>query len=70
VSIVDVFDALVSDRPYKAAWSKEAALEYIAGQKSLQFDARLVDIFQSSFAEFEQVWNGLIDAPADGANRA
>ncbi|PKL23762.1 MAG: hypothetical protein CVV47_13195 [Spirochaetae bacterium HGW-Spirochaetae-3] len=56
VSIVDVFDALVSDRPYKSAWSEEAALEYIVSQRGRQFDADLVDLFRTHIAEFTEIW--------------
>src|SRR5215213_5639586 len=31
-AIVDVWDALISDRPYRPAWKKEEALAYIQGQ--------------------------------------
>lgn len=58
VSIVDVFDALVSERPYKAAWSEEAALAYIVSQRGTQFDASLVDLFQSRIADFTAIWAG------------
>lgn len=56
VSIVDVFDALVSDRPYKPAWTREAALEFIISQGGRQFDPDLVEIFQSHIGEFGQTW--------------
>ncbi|MDB5936047.1 MAG: two-component system response regulator [Massilia sp.] len=45
VAIADVFDALTSVRPYKAAWTVEAAIEFLEQQKGLHFDARLVDLF-------------------------
>jgi response regulator RpfG family c-di-GMP phosphodiesterase len=44
-SICDVFDALVSDRPYKTAWTVAAALEEIRSQRGRQFDPELVDRF-------------------------
>lgn len=44
-AIVDVWDALLSDRPYRKAWSKEKALEYIREQRGSQFDPRVVDAF-------------------------
>lgn len=44
-AIVDVWDALTSDRPYRKAWSKEDALEYIREQKGKHFDPELTDIF-------------------------
>ncbi len=44
-AIVDVWDALTSDRPYRAAWTKEQALGYIREQAGSHFDPDLVDIF-------------------------
>lgn len=55
VSIVDVFDALVSDRPYKQAWTAETALEYIVGQGGRQFDPKLVGLFSSRIEEFARI---------------
>lgn len=52
VSIVDVFDALTSERPYKAAWSYEKALEFIIDQRGGHFDPTLVDLFEENFAQF------------------
>ncbi len=47
-AVVDVFDALTSDRPYSLAWSREAADEYIREQSGKYFDPQVVDIFLSS----------------------
>ncbi len=44
-AIVDVWDALCSDRPYRKAWSKEKALRYIKEQSGKYFDPQIVDIF-------------------------
>jgi len=44
-AIVDVFDALTSDRPYRDAWSKEKTLDYIREQSGTHFDPHLVEIF-------------------------
>jgi PAS domain S-box-containing protein len=49
VALADVFDALTHDRPYKAAWSREAALAEIGVQRGRQFDPRLVDAFLALF---------------------
>jgi len=40
-AIIDVFDALTSDRPYRKAWTKEAALLYIHDQAGKLFDPKL-----------------------------
>lgn len=45
VALADVFDALTSERPYKKAWSTEAALAYLNEQRERHFDTRLVDLF-------------------------
>ena len=44
-AVVDVWDALTSDRPYRAAWSHEQALAYISEQAGKHFDPRVVDVF-------------------------
>ncbi len=44
-AIVDVWDALTSDRPYRPAWSEEKALNYIREQSGKHFDPRVVDLF-------------------------
>jgi putative two-component system response regulator len=44
-AIVDVWDALTSNRPYRAAWSTENALAYIREQSGKHFDPKIVDLF-------------------------
>ncbi len=44
-AVVDVYDALTSDRPYRKAWSKESALDHIKKERGKQFDPQIVDIF-------------------------
>lgn len=44
-TVVDVWDALLSDRPYRKAWSREAALEYMKDQSGRQFDPEIVAKF-------------------------
>jgi HD-GYP domain-containing protein (c-di-GMP phosphodiesterase class II) len=44
-AVVDVWDALTSDRPYRPAWAKEKALEYIKEQSGRQFDPNVVAVF-------------------------
>ncbi len=44
-ALCDVYDALTSERPYKAAWAAEAALAEIAGQAGRQFDPVLTGVF-------------------------
>lgn len=44
-ALVDVFDALTSNRPYRSAWSKTETLEYISSQAGRHFDPALVPEF-------------------------
>lgn len=44
-AIVDVWDALTSDRPYRQAWPDEKAREYIAQQEGALFDPKVVSEF-------------------------
>ena len=44
-AIVDVWDALRSDRPYRASWSAEQTRKHIHEQSNKHFDPRVVDIF-------------------------
>jgi len=43
VALADVFDALTSERPYKAAWSNAEAFRYILEQRGRHFDPACVD---------------------------
>jgi putative two-component system response regulator len=45
VAVADVFDALTSARPYKAAWTPEAAATYIQQQSGVHFDPGCVLTF-------------------------
>ncbi len=44
-AVVDVYDALMSDRPYRPAWSKEKTLQYMLEQSGKHFDPQVVDAF-------------------------
>lgn len=45
VGLVDVFDALTSERAYKKAWSEQEAITYISEQSGRQFDPLVVEAF-------------------------
>jgi putative two-component system response regulator len=45
VAIADVFDALTTARPYKRAWTVEAAIEQVRKDSGRHFDPTLVDLF-------------------------
>lgn len=44
-AVVDVWDALLSDRPYRQAWPEEKVRLYIQEQTGLHFDPKVVDVF-------------------------
>jgi len=44
-SVVDVYDALISDRPYRPGWEREKILAYIKEQSGTQFDSQVVELF-------------------------
>lgn len=54
-SICDVYDALVSTRPYKRPWSKEQAVTYLKENAGTQFDPRLIQVFMSILPEIDAI---------------
>jgi HD-GYP domain-containing protein (c-di-GMP phosphodiesterase class II) len=52
-AVVDVWDTLISDRPYRAALTRSEALGYIASQAGKHFDPDVVSAFLEMMAEEE-----------------
>jgi putative two-component system response regulator len=46
VALADTFDALIDERPYKAPWPVERALDDIRAQRGRHFDPTVVDCFE------------------------
>jgi putative nucleotidyltransferase with HDIG domain len=44
-AVIDVWDALTSDRPYRKAWSMDAALQYVRKNAGKHFDPQVVQVF-------------------------
>lgn len=44
-SVVDVYDSLISNRPYRSAWSHGKSVEYIQAQAGKHFDPKVVEVF-------------------------
>jgi putative nucleotidyltransferase with HDIG domain len=51
LAVVDCFDALTSDRPYRPALSADEAIEWLKSQRGVMYDARVVDAFASIHRE-------------------
>jgi len=55
MAIADVYDALISERPYKKAFSHEQAVEIIASDSGKQFDPKIVEVFLEVKDKFKEV---------------
>jgi len=44
-AVVETFDALISDQPYRQAWSRQDAIHYLKDQRGKKFDPGVVDAF-------------------------
>ncbi len=55
MAIVDVYDALISERPYKSAFSHEKAVEIILNDSGTHFDPALVSVFEKIADDFKEI---------------
>jgi putative two-component system response regulator len=55
MAIADVYDALISERPYKKAFPHEDAVKIIEAGKGTHFDPCLVDVFLMQESEFHRI---------------
>jgi len=58
MAIADVYDALVTERPYKPSYPHEEAVRIIKEESGQYFDPKLVDIFVEVSDEFEKISTG------------
>ncbi|MCK9472494.1 HD domain-containing phosphohydrolase [Sulfurimonas sp.] len=61
VAVVDVFDALLSERPYKRAFTLETALEIIKNDSGTHFNPKVVELFMDSLDEIIAIRTKLQD---------
>ncbi len=50
-AVVDVWDALLSDRPYRKHWPRKKVIKYIRDQAGIHFDPKIAEIFLKMIEE-------------------
>ncbi len=60
-AVCDVFDALTSERAYKAAWPIEDAVQLVNDNAGKQFDPHLVELFNKILPEFLEIKQRYLD---------
>jgi putative two-component system response regulator len=63
VAVSDVFDALLSERPYKKPWSLEAAIAHMNAEAGRHFDPAVIAAFNKVLPAIIQIRNTYIDVP-------
>ena len=67
VAIADVFDALITERPYKRPWPLQQAIDYIAEESGRSFDPALTKLFLQLMPQVREIGRDYADSlPADG----
>ena len=61
--MADVFDALSTSRPYKAAYPREKCFKILEEGRGTQFDPRVLDAFFASSDEVVQIQLEYMDQP-------
>ncbi|MCW2240547.1 HD-GYP domain-containing protein (c-di-GMP phosphodiesterase class II) [Azospirillum canadense] len=64
VAVADVWDALTSDRPYKKAWTFEAAAAFLRDQAGRHFDPACVDALFADPAALSAIRHQFQDEPS------
>ncbi len=61
VAVADVFDALVSERPYKHAWPIQEGVDYLRSARGKHFDPKCVDAFLADATKVEAIFTQFAD---------
>lgn len=70
VCIADNFDALTTERPYKAAWTYERTVEHILARSGTQFDPDCIAAFERALPVIKEIMDAdLAERAADAAAR-
>lgn len=65
-AVADVFDALTTERPYKAAWSNDQAFDYLRAKSGTDFDPSCVGGFLARRTEVESIQRRFSDETLTG----
>lgn len=57
MTVADIFDALISDRPYKKGWTVDEAWNEIVSNSGTAFDPIVVEAFIADRAVFKEIAN-------------
>jgi diguanylate cyclase len=68
IGVVDAFDAMTQDRPYRSAMTDEEAIEEIEKNTGTQFDPVIARIFIKKYSEYRHGRLSKADAPEKGEN--
>jgi two-component system response regulator RpfG len=69
VAVSDVYDALVSERPYKNAWSMDAAIEHMEKYCGKHFDPECFDAFKKQLDTVAKIQGMLPDVQVANTNK-
>ena len=61
MSLADMYDALLSERPYKKAWTHQEAVKEIISRGNTQFDPLVVEAFIAEQDAFKDISTKLKD---------
>lgn len=64
-ALCDVYDALISKRPYKQPWPQEKVLDYLRENRGQHFDPALVDAFLGILPEIDAIQAEFAEDEAD-----
>ena len=61
MAVADVYDALISRRVYKPAFTHEKAVEILRGERGAHFDTEVLDAFLARENDFRDIANRFRD---------
>jgi len=66
IAVADVYDAMISERPYRPPISPHEAYEYVIGNSGKHFNPKIVEIFSKRITPFPEGFNVLLSNGVEG----